>query len=342
MFKFINRNLGIQLLALYMLFVGPVLLAALTFDRFAAERLEADVKAADLALARAIAQETNTILDTALSAVTQLGTYPAVIEIDPTGMQTVFSILQSVRPDVNLVYRLDARGIMHYHYPTGPGSTIGWDFSFRDYYQGALNTRQPLLSKGRISPTTEQPVATAVMPLWSKGGQFLGLVATNITLQSLSNTLTSIVAETSPKGDFQVAIVDSAGQVIAHPDANMLLEDMNTNLPEITEAVLSGKTGDLIAKNVAGQERLYSYVPIPSASWGVIVSRSTEAAFATARATHRGILLTIGIYIVVGILFWLALSQRIIRPLQNLAAFSRTIGRDQPVTSEQRHFMVEL
>ena len=49
----IRGDLGLQLLTLYLLFVGPVVLAALTFDRIASQRLETDVKASDLALARA-------------------------------------------------------------------------------------------------------------------------------------------------------------------------------------------------------------------------------------------------------------------------------------------------
>ena len=51
-------DLGLQLLALYILFVGLVVGSALIFERIASERVQKDVKAADLALARAVAQET--------------------------------------------------------------------------------------------------------------------------------------------------------------------------------------------------------------------------------------------------------------------------------------------
>jgi hypothetical protein len=82
-------------------------------------------------------------------------------------MEEVFNVILDTSPDVNLVYRLDENGIMLYHAPVGPGSTVGVDFSFRDYFQAALLTDKPLVSEGRISPTTNQAVATAVMPLWS-------------------------------------------------------------------------------------------------------------------------------------------------------------------------------
>lgn len=337
-----RRDLGLQLLAFYLLFVGPVVLATLVFDRLSTQRLQADVNASDLSLSRAIAQESNTVTDSAMQAVRQLGTYPAVIAADPAGMEPLFRTVMSVRPDVNLIYRLDANGIMVFHYPTGPGSTIGWDFSGRDYFQRARTTRNPLLSKGRISPTTDQPVATAVMPLWSDDGRFLGVVATNIKLQALSHTLASIASEHRPDEGFQVAIIDSAGQVIANPNPPALLAESSLKPAAVTQAVLKGDSGNLILSDSSGTEMLYSYVPIPSAGWGVIVDRPTAAAFATVSAIHRGVLFIIAVFLIVGLFFWVALSRRVIQPLEAVTAFSRTIGLDQEFGDEQRQSLERL
>ncbi len=331
-----RRDLGIQLLALYLLFVGPVVLALLGFDQLAAQRLEADIKTADLAVARAIAQETNTIMDTALQAVRQMASYPEVISADPAGMDNLFKILFSVRTDVNLIYRLDADGVMVYHYPTGPGSTVGWDFSMRDYYKRSLTSSSPLVSEGRISPTTEQAVATAVMPLWAGGNRYLGVVATNIKLQSLSHTLSSIAAEHHPEDAFEVMIIDSAGKVIASPDPDLLLQDAASKLGNVTQAVLSQQAGNLVQQDELGVDTLFSYVPISSAGWGVIVRRPTAAAFATPRATHQGVLLTIAVFLIVGLIFWLALSRQVIRPLEQLAKYNQFIGTRRPNASKDR------
>lgn len=338
----IQRDLGLQLLALYLLFVGPVVIASLIFDRMASERIESDVKAADLALARAIAQETNTTLDHALQSVEQLATYPEVISADTNGMKTLFGTLMSARPDINLVYRLGDKGIMLFHMPTGPGSTVGEDFSFRDYFQRALTTRNAILSLGRISPTTNQPVTTAVMPIWDESGTFLGLVATNLKLQSLSTTLASIAAEYRPEENFEVQIIDAAGHVIAHPDHAVLLSDLNLSNPQIASEVLSGQTGNLIENNSDGQEKLYSYVPIPSAGWGVIVSRPTARAFATAQDTHQGVLTSVAVFLIIGLFFWLALSRQVIRPMERLASFSQTIGLDNKISEKTQTAMSYL
>jgi PAS domain S-box-containing protein len=265
-----------------------------------------------------------------------------VISADPAGMQSLFAVLMSARPDVNLVYRLDPAGIMLFHFPTGPGSTVGTDFSFRDYYKVALQSRQPFLSRGRISPTTNQPVASAVMPLWDKHERFLGLVATNIKLHTLSTTLTSIAAEYHTEEAFNLVIIDSSGAVIASPEPDFPLAEARLEIPLVVEPVLGGLSGNRIAPDPGGEEMLFSYVPIPSASWGVIVSRPTSAAFASPRAIHRGILFSVGVFLVVGLFFWISLSRQVLNPLERLTAFSRTIGLEEDITTHQRNALSVL
>jgi signal transduction histidine kinase len=342
MFSAIRRDLGLQLLGLYLLFVGPVVVGSLYFDYYTSQRLQADVKASDLALARAIAEETNTVIDGALQAVRQLGTYPAVVESNLSGMEDLFRVLLNVRPDVNLVYRLDENGIMVYHYPTGPGTTVGWDFSHRDYFQLALTSRNPIFSQGRISPTTEQPVATAVYPIWNSDGKFLGLVGTNIKLQTISHTLAAIAAEHRPEEGFNVVILDVVGNIIAHPDPTYLLTSLNEELSPVKKSVLSGQSGNLIDSDENGREMLYSYVPISRSGWGVIVSRPIQAAFTTPRYLHQGVIISITIFLVIGLFFWLALSRQVLRPLERLGSFSQTIGLDSNKPLEERKGMKDL
>jgi signal transduction histidine kinase len=323
-----RQDLTFQLLMLYVVFVGLVIGAMLIFSRVAAQRLETDVKAADLALARAIAQETNASMNGALEAVRQLGEYTAVIEADPTGMEEIFHTVLRSRTDVNLIYRLDSRGAMLFHVPVGPESTVGDNFSFRDYFQRSLTSRTPLASLGRISPTTNQAVATAVMPLWN-GSQFLGLVATNIKLQSISHTLVSIAQEYPPQEGFQIQIVDSAGQIIAHSNPQQLLQDAGQTIPDVVSAVLKQKAGNQILTGPDVTEYLHSYVPIYSVGWGVIVTRPAAVAFATPQAIQRGAYLAGAVFLAGGVFFWLILLNRVIRPLKQLTDFSQRIGQDE-------------
>jgi PAS domain S-box-containing protein len=329
----IRHDLGMQILTLYVLFVAPIVLAAIVFDYFTSRRLETEIKANDLALARAIAQETDINLQNSLQAVRELAQYPAVLDADPAGMQVAFDTVLDARPDMNLVYRLDANGIMLFHSPIGPGSTVGTDFSFRDYFQAAQASRDPLVSKGRISPTTDQPVTTVVMPLRDSAGNFLGLVGANLKLQSLSHTLGSITAQFPDSEQFQIMIIDSTGQVIAHSDPAKLLEDMNQVLPTAIAALGQRQSGNQVT-TVGNTETLLSYVPVFSANWGVIVQLPTAVAFATPRSVHKGVMITMGVFLLIGLLFWTALATRVIRPLEELSAFSQQIGLDEELSSD--------
>ncbi len=352
----LRRDLGLQLLALYILFIGPVLVGALVFDVVTRRNLERDIQASDLSLARAMALETNAFLTNATHTVASLAAMPQVVQADAPGMSALFRDVKIARSDVNLIYRLGPDGVMIYHYPEGPTSTVGVDFSFRQYFKDAQRTREPLFSAGRISPTTGKPVATAVMPIWSEEGAFLGVVATNLALAELSDTLAEIIGD---QGHEQIiSIVDSRGQVIAYPgllDAlageetlltvqqredvglpSNLLPDWGEWKDGVVAAVLRGETGANISDAPDGSQWIRSYVPVPVAHWGVIVQRPTSAAFATVQRFHRLLMIAIAFFVLGGALFWLALSHRVISPIGRLTEFSQRVGAHSPAAARDQ------
>ena len=148
-------------------------------------------------------------------------------------------------------------------------------------------------------------------------------------MQSLSDTLNSIASEYGENTDLQVAIIDSSGKVIANPDPEFLLTDYLRLQAPLTEAVLMGDSGNLVRENPEGVETLYSFVPVPIAGWGVVVSRPTAVAFATPDSFHRGVLMMIGVFSVIGIFFWAVLYLRVLTPLEKLAAYSQEFGNRQ-------------
>lgn len=324
----IRRDLGVQLLTLYIFLVGPFIFASIFLYRYANTRLEENVKSADLALAKAIAQETEITLNNSLTAIKELGRTQEVIKAHPKGMERLFATAIAVRPDINLIYRLDANGIMLYHYPPGPVSAIGADFSYRTYFQRAKLTTQPLVSKGRLSSTTNQAVATIVMPLWDySNGEFLGVVAADMKLEYLSQILRKVISEFHPEEQILATIIDSSGHIIAHSDSNLLLQQVRGIDESILESIILGRSGAKIATSDNDSEMLISYMPIQNAGWGVIIGRSTAVAFETPKTFSRMMLAAIGTFILIGGFFWFSLSHQVIRPLEHLSAISQKIGQ---------------
>jgi signal transduction histidine kinase/HAMP domain-containing protein len=333
----IQRDLGLQLLAFYLLLIIPFIAFLIEFDNIVGVRIQRDTKSNDLALAHAIAFETDSSLSSSLTAVKNLADYPSVIAIDKLAMAEIFKVVLQTRPEVNLVYRLNADGVMTYHYPTGPTSTVGTNFSYRDYYQNSLTAAGPIISQGRISPTTNQAVATAVMPLHAMDGSYSGLVGTNIKLESLSATLSAIVAEHQSSEGFEVMILDSSAQIIAHPNPAYLLKPAQEILPNIYENALNGETGSVVTADLNGTERLYTYATIPTLGWGVFISRPTSSAFATQITLERITQISAATFILIGLAFWGLLSIRVIRPIEKLAPITQAIGMNQPIADQERN-----
>ena len=335
----IPRDLSLQLLSLYLLLIIPFLVTLLIFDRLIGERIREDVQASDLSLAQSISQEVDLEINKSLNVVDGLAKYPSVIQVDQNAMRDIFSVIVNTSPDINLVYRLDSKGIMLYHYPEGPGSTVGNDFSFREYYQRAMLAHAPLVSKGRISPTTNQAVATAVMPIWSKDGIFLGLVGANIRLESLSQTLTNVISEHQSDEGLQVVILDSADQIIAYPDAQFLLHPAGDVIPNDYLASLGGNDLAQVLASPSGEDRLFTHTLVPAINWDVVVSRPTSAAFATQINLRRIVTIAATAFILIGLFFWVALTFRVIRPVERLAPISEAIGMNQPISEQDQKLL---
>lgn len=337
-----SSDLRLQVLVIFLLLTLPLTLIALAFDTLLGQRLRADVQAADLALMQAIAQKTEISIAGELSAVSGLAQYEAVRRGNSIEMEALFALLARTHPSINLIYRLDARGIMQYHYPTGPGSTVGDDFSFRDYFRRAQQTRKPFVSEGRISPTTGQPVATAIMPLWDDGGNFLGLVGANIRLENLSETLTVILGDYPADQALEVLILDSAEQVVAAPRKDLLLAPAASRLPaDLLANFPPERTTSGVFISAGNEARLYTQAAIPKLGWRVIGSRPTRIAFASQTFVRQASLLTAALFALIGLTFWLLLNRRVLLPVEQLAEVSQQIAARQQLSPESRRILLQ-
>src|SRR5512139_1488935 len=77
-----HHDLGLQLLALYLLLIIPFLLTLWIFDGWIGVRIREDVRSSDLSLAESISQEVELGISNALSTVEGLSAYPSVIHAE--------------------------------------------------------------------------------------------------------------------------------------------------------------------------------------------------------------------------------------------------------------------
>jgi signal transduction histidine kinase len=332
-----NRDLRWQLFSLYLLSVVLVFAAGLFFAITTNKQLTTETEFTDLALAQAIAQETQSSIQPPIQAVQYLARQPGVVGADLAVMAELFEIIQETSPEYNLVYRHDYNATMVYHYPEGPNTTVGVNFAFRPYSQRARTMHEPFVSLGRISATMQEPVATVINPLWN-GQEYLGIVAINIDLPNFSQNLSDLIhRQNINKPSLEIFVIDQTGQILASLEPDLLLTSINKIFPYLPTTTLPLPSGNSIETDTAAQEFLFSYAPVAEAEWTVIVSRPTEVAFDTSYRFQRSFLFLLEIYLGIGILFWIVLSRRMIFPLQDITAYLKGRQLEAPSQHAEAH-----
>jgi signal transduction histidine kinase len=128
-------------------------------------------------------------------------------------------------------------------------------------------------------------------------------------------------------------VVDSRGQLIAHPDISLVLKKSDfSSLPQVKAArAAPGGTGQggaaaSIAEDLHGHQVLTAFAPISPLGWLVFVEQPLVEAFQGIRASiiRAAILILAGVAL--SVLAGLVLAQRMVKPIQALQAGAARIG----------------
>lgn len=143
------------------------------------------------------------------------------------------------------------------------------NFAYRDYYQGAVNTRQAFLGDVIVSSSTGDKVALISVPIYLKeDSSLVGIWSGVLNLDKFNNMLGSL----SLPDDIRVVFVDGNGQKIT--DSVSLLSNKSESFLDLDsfKFAKSGKTGNA-SEVIDGTRYLISYAPasILSKTWVVMV-----------------------------------------------------------------------
>ena len=143
------------------------------------------------------------------------------------------------------------------------------NFAYRDYYQGAVNTKQAFLGDVIMSSSTGEKVALISVPIYLKeGSSLVGIWSGVLNLDKFNNMLRAL----SLPEDIRVVFIDGNVQKVG--DSNYLLSNNFESFVDLNSFKLgkSGKSGN-VSEVINGTKYLYSYAPasILSKTWIVIV-----------------------------------------------------------------------
>ncbi len=197
------------------------------------------------------------------------------------------------------------------------------DLEDRATDQAFLQARQDRSYFGPVYLVQEsEPYARIAVPI-KRFNSVIGVLIAEVNLKHIWSVVSDIqVGETG-----YAYVVSREGDLIAHPDINLVLKGRNLKDLVQVQAALAGAPIPLAAQlNFAGQEVFAAYATIPDLEWAVLVERLAEEAYAPlyASLTRTVALLFVGLGMAV--LASLLIGVRVVRPLQKLRQGVTRIG----------------
>src|SRR5581483_9075756 len=268
-------------------------------------------------LAQDIALETSLQLQDAEHALVSLG---KLLLQDNTSdaIEHTFQSFQAARSDVEQVYWLGPIGDVRVFWPSS-NVGLGSEFSPPNVVERARTASGPIFEVGIAAETTLNAGVIVAEPVRAPDNTLIGIVAANISLQELSTPLQKVVDAQQHQGRrLLISIIDDRGELIATPERERILQTVLDKLPGADQA-LHGQASSLLGPGPDGQEWLFSAVPVPGATWAVVVQRPASEALAVVEQFHLWLMIMALLFTIGGLIFWLILLQRVIRPLHTLA-----------------------
>ncbi|HJU78573.1 MAG TPA: cache domain-containing protein [Nitrososphaeraceae archaeon] len=143
------------------------------------------------------------------------------------------------------------------------------NFAYREYYQGAVSTKQAFLGDVIVSSSTGDKVALISVPIYLKeDSSLVGIWSGVLNLVKFNNMLRAL----SLPDDLRVVFLDGNGQKVA--DSNSLPSNKSESFENLDsfKSGKSGKSGN-VSEMINGTKFFASYAPasILSKTWIVVV-----------------------------------------------------------------------
>jgi len=201
----------------------------------------------------------------------------------------------------------------------GRGDLLGLDFSARRFFSTGRASDTVIWSdsylsqRGKIVVAVTVPLGRAAAPGARTPWTLLG----EVDLEQLSEH----IGELGRSAAVLPIIIDSLGQIVAHPDAGRPARQENLgNLP-LVKAGLAGhfETGRF---SLDGVEQIGTVTPVSTSGWLTLVAQPTELAFATMRSTLLAIAAGLAVALALALLCAYVFGQKLAR---GVADFGRHV-----------------
>lgn len=193
----------------------------------------------------------------------------------------------------------------------------------------ALKQKSPLISEPYIGITGKLIMLISV-PVINEEGTYLGFLAGTIHLYEENSLKTILGKHPKHQNDSYVYVVDSKGNIIYHPDAARINDNVQEN--EVVKQVLQGKSGNQEVRNTKGIQMLAGFAASHGTiQWGIISQTPKKSVWEPTIDVAKQVFYTAIPFMIIGYIFTLILAKKIVNPIRSLAIYARKITKNQVV-----------
>ena len=168
-----------------------------------------------------------------------------------------------------------------------------------------------------------EPYMHLAVPIEPFPGDIVGVLSAEVRLTYIRD----VIAQVAVGQAGYAYVVSAEGDLIAHHDLSLVLQKRNLKHLRQVQMALDGTPGPFVAQpNLAGQQVLAAYAPIPSLGWAVLVERPASEAYAP---LYNSMLRTVVLLLFglgMAVLASLLISRRVVRPIALLQRGAARIG----------------
>ncbi len=273
-----------------------------------------DTNQENLLMAEALATQTNNILSSSESMLRVAAGAQSLKDMNVDAMDTVLSRLVEASEYIPNVYVMDTDGMQVYKTTGELGSRAD-----RGYFQEAMKGKTTF-SEVLISRSRGVPIVVNATPI-EQDGEVVGVLGASIDLGVLSK----MASELNPGETGYGYIVNKQGQLIAHPDQELVMNMEDVKYLAPVAKVTNGETGSA-SYTFEGVEKISSYKPISKTGWGAVVQVTSDEVLSEIDSTIWSAVTIIVITLLIGLLAAYLLGNYITKPILAVEKHSREIA----------------
>lgn len=204
----------------------------------------------------------------------------------------------------------------------------GYDPTTRPWYQKAVEANKIVWSDPYADASSGEMVVSVSMPIYDDASRFVGVLAVDISLATMTEFIsTSKIGE----GGF-MALYDSMGIAIAHPDAAFVAKEVPT--PDLREALYSKPAGNK-DYTLAKSKKCAYFETIDTTGWKLLGIFDYKEIQDKTRSIWLNAIIMGTITLIVAMLIGLFISNPIIRNIKSLVHSMNQVGAgDLSIRSE--------